>query len=111
MEVPQSVPQVTPAEAAKLVEEGALLVDVRERKEWDVARIPGAVLKPMSTVNDWYQDLPTDITVVLQCRSGARSNNIGSALVGQVGMTNIVNLAGGIIDWSEAGLPIDDSPL
>jgi rhodanese-related sulfurtransferase len=105
------VPQVTPAEAAILVEGGALLVDVREQNEWDAARIPGAVLKPMSLVGDWYEDLPIDITVVLQCRSGARSNNIAEALIGKVGMTNIANLAGGIVEWSEVGLPIDDFSL
>lgn len=111
MEELQHVPQVTPREAAELVSKGALLVDIREQNEWDAARIPGAVFKPMSNVNDWYQDLPTDVTVVLQCRSGARSQNVANALINQAGMSNIVNLAGGIIDWAEAELPIDDQPL
>lgn len=111
MEPLQDVPQVTPQEAASLMEQGALLVDIREQKEWDAARIPGAVFKPMSTLNDWYQELPSDTTVVLQCRSGARSQNVANALVNQAGMTNVVNLAGGIIDWAEAELPIDNAAL
>lgn len=88
-------------------EEGALLVDCREQNEWDAARIPGAVLKPMSTVNDWYQDLPTDRPIVMQCRSGNRSGQIVSVLTAQVGMDNVVNLTGGILAWAEAGLPIE----
>lgn len=111
MEEAKPVPQVTPSEAVELVEQGALLVDIREQNEWDQARIPGAVLKPMSIANDWYQELPADVTVVLQCRSGNRSNNLAAALINEAGMSNIVNLAGGILAWSESGLEVDfDAP-
>lgn len=110
MEATKSVPQVTPLEASDLVDQGALLVDIREQNEWEQARIPGAVLKPLSVVNDWYEDLPDDVTVVLQCRSGSRSNNLATALINQAGMENVVNLAGGIIAWSEIGLEVDFDP-
>jgi rhodanese-related sulfurtransferase len=105
----QHITEVDPAEADRMVrEDNALLVDCRELQEWNAGRIPGAVLKPMSTVNDWYQDLPTDRPIVMQCRSGNRSGQIVSALVGQVGMANVMNLAGGILAWHEAGLPIEE---
>ncbi|NNK91427.1 MAG: rhodanese-like domain-containing protein, partial [Acidimicrobiia bacterium] len=42
------IPSVDPTEARALIDDGALLVDVREPNEWNMARIPGAELMPMS---------------------------------------------------------------
>ncbi len=89
------------------LDNGAMLVDVREQNEWDEARIPGAVLRPMSQINDWWQDLPDDREIILQCRTGARSAQVTAALMGQAGMDNVVNLAGGIVGWAEAGFDIE----
>jgi rhodanese-related sulfurtransferase len=55
-----TVPSVMAVEVDQLVAEGAYLIDVRERVEWDAGRIAGADLKPLSEVNDWYRSLPTD---------------------------------------------------
>ena len=101
------VPAVTPEEATSMVEDGALLVDIREQNEWDEARIPGAVLKPMSIINDWWQDLPRDQAVILQCRTGSRSAQATHALVTQAGFDNVFNLTGGIIAWKQQGLAVD----
>jgi rhodanese-related sulfurtransferase len=101
------VPAVTPEEATALIDDGALLVDIREQNEWDEARIPGAVLKPMSIINDWWQDLPRDQTVILQCRTGSRSAQATHALVTQAGFDNVFNLTGGIIAWTKQGLAVD----
>jgi rhodanese-related sulfurtransferase len=107
-DIPEA-PSVSPEEAKALVEEGALLVDIREVEEWQAARIPGAEFKPLSTINDWWPDLPLDRTVVLYCRSGNRSAHAVNALVGQAGRTNVLNLTGGIIAWDRAGLPVEDA--
>lgn len=101
------MPTVTAAEARDLIADGALLVDVRERDEWDSERIPGAEFKPLSTVNDWYQDLPRDRTIVIQCASGARSAQLVSALIDQAGFTDVVNLHGGLIGWKFAGFDVE----
>lgn len=98
---------VTALEAAELLAEGALMVDVREEREWHAVRIPNAELRPMSTINDWWEGLPRDRMLVLQCRSGQRSGNVARALMTQAGFTNVVNLAGGIIAWAEAELPLE----
>lgn len=105
------VPSVTPDEARDLVEEGALLVDIREQAEWDAARIPGAQFKPLSDINSWWPDLPTDGKVVLYCRSGNRSAHAVHALVTQAGRDNVLNLTGGILAWGRAGLEIDGTPV
>jgi rhodanese-related sulfurtransferase len=101
------IPSVTVDEVDGLVAEGALLIDIREQNEWDEARIPGATLKPMSSINDWYQDLPRERAVILYCRSGQRSAHAVKALVGQAGFENVLNMTGGIIAWADAGLPIE----
>lgn len=101
------MPSITVDEVEDLVREGALLVDIREQDEWDEARIAGAEFKPMSTINDWWQELPTDRQVVLYCRSGNRSAHAVHALVGQAGMTNVLNLTGGILAWSASGREVE----
>lgn len=101
------IPSVGPEEAAELVSSGALLVDVREANEWARARIPGAELKPMSTVQQWWQDLPRDRDIVLQCQTGNRSGSLTEALIHQAGFENVYNLAGGLVAWARAGLDVE----
>lgn len=104
------VPAVDAEEAATRVAAGALLVDVREQAEWDQARIPGAVHRPLAAINDWYSELPTDRDVVVQCHTGSRSAQVVKALTSQAGMENVWNLSGGIVAWANAGQPVDYDP-
>lgn len=106
----QYVPEVDVHEARRLIDhEAALLIDVREQREWDAGRIADAAFKPMSLIDDWYEDLPRAGTIIMQCRTGHRSARVVQALVAQAGFTNVVNLTGGIVAWTEAGLPVDTS--
>lgn len=100
---PPDVPAVTPAEAADLIAGGALLIDVRERDEWNEERVAGSDFKPMSTINDWYVDLPKDKQLIMMCKVGARSAQVVQALLSQAGFDNVVNLTGGIVGWKFAG--------
>lgn len=90
-----------------MTESGALLLDVREQDEWDEARIPGSVHKPMSTFQDWYDTLPGDRTIVVHCHSGGRSARVVAALLKHTDLSDVANLDGGIADWEESNLPID----
>jgi rhodanese-related sulfurtransferase len=104
------IPTVNIAEAATRLDAGGLLIDVREQAEWDEARVPQSVHRPITTINDWWQDLPADRDVVVLCRSGSRSAQVVHALTTQGGMQNVWNLAGGIVAWARAGEPIDADP-
>lgn len=104
------VPTVDAAEAARRISQGALLIDVREQVEWDEARIPGAIHRPIGTINDWYTELPTDRDIVFQCHTGGRSAQVVQALSTQAGMTNVWNLQGGIVAWANAAQPVDYQP-
>lgn len=95
-------------EASEMVSSGAMLIDVREQQEWDQARIPGAEFKPLSQANSWYEALPDAQEIVFYCRSGNRSGQIVRALTDQIGMTNVYNMAGGILAWADKELPLEN---
>ena len=90
---------------AQAAEQGALLVDVRGDMEVAQGTIPGAVHIPMHLIPLRAGELPKDKPVVLFCRSGARSGQV-CAFLAQQGHRNLHNLAGGIMAWARAGLPI-----
>lgn len=104
------VPAVTAPDAAAMVEDGALLIDIREPDEWEAMRIPGADFKPLSQIQDWYEDLPRDVDIILQCRSGNRSAHATDALIRQAGFDRVFNLSGGLIAWHSADLPVERGP-
>jgi rhodanese-related sulfurtransferase len=83
-----------------------MILDVREQDEWDAGRIPGAVFMPMGEVQNRLSEIPTDKTVIVQCRSGNRSSQVTDFLVKQ-GFTNVHNMSGGINAWQSAGLPVE----
>ena len=83
-----------------------IILDVREQDEWDAGRIPGAVFMPMGEVQNRLSEIPTDKTVIVQCRSGNRSSQVTDFLVKQ-GFTNVHNMSGGINAWQSAGLPVE----
>jgi rhodanese-related sulfurtransferase len=107
---PPPVPAVTVQQAAAMVEDGALLVDIRELDEWQMLRIPGAEFKPLSQIQEWYEALPRDVDIILQCRSGNRSAQATNALINQAGFDRVFNLTGGLIAWHSADLPVERGP-
>jgi len=100
------VPEVEPAEAARLLETGAQLIDVREPWEWAQARIPGAVLIPKGEVRQRLTEIDPSRPVVVHCASGARSADVVKVLRA-AGYSNARNLRGGIIAWFNERLPVE----
>lgn len=77
-----------------------IILDVRERDEYDSGHISGAVLLPVGTIdeNTAADVIPEkDSTVLVYCRSGNRSKTASSALA-DLGYTNIYEF-GGINTW------------
>ena len=103
-------PQVQEVEARELkswLDAGdALLVDVRETSEYEIERIAGAMLMPMSFFDaDTFPVLPGK-KLVLMCAIGKRSAAAAKQLL-QAGFSEAINLKGGINTWKEAGLPTE----
>ncbi len=79
-----------------------VLVDVREQNEYDMARIPGSVLVPLSQLPNRFHELDKykGKEIVVHCKMGGRSAKAITFLK-QQGFDNLVNLAGGITGWSD----------
>lgn len=77
-----------------------LILDVQEQDEYDSSHIPGAVLLPVDSIDQYTaaQVIPEyDTTVLVYCRSGNRSKTPSSRLV-EPGYTDIYEF-GGINTW------------
>lgn len=97
-------PQLGPQAAKRMVDGGALLLDVREPDEWCTEHAPGAMLLPTGRVRARQDELPRDRRIVVVCRSGGRSAAVTASL--RRSGFDAVNLAGGMCAWAAAGLPV-----
>ncbi len=91
-------------EARELMRSGAVLVDVREKSEWDAGHAPKAKHHPLRGLPSSMGRLPEDRTIIVVCRSGNRSARATKVLA-QAGF-DAVNLTGGMTAWQAAGLPM-----
>lgn len=92
-------------EAQARIAAGALHVDVRELDEFEALSIPGSTLVPLSEFMSRYQELPQDRDIVVSCRSGRRSAQAADFL--NANGYRAINVAGGILAWEEAQLPLE----
>lgn len=98
---PSALPSISATDARTDVEQGAVLLDVREQGEWDAGHAPAARLLPLSEMNVRLDELPREGRVVVVCRSGNRSRTVVAYLV-EHGV-DAVNLDGGMHAWVAAG--------
>ena len=101
------VKEIDPVELKQRMDAGEeiALLDIRSDAELASGVLPQAEHLPMHLIPVKLQDLPRDKEVVLYCRSGARSYH-ACAYLAQQGITNVVNLRGGIIAWARSGYEI-----
>jgi rhodanese-related sulfurtransferase len=87
--------------------QNAVLLDVREAKEFEGGHLPNAVHIPLSQLGSRGGELAklTSRPVVAYCERGQRSRHAGAALA-KLGFADIHHLAGGYRAWKDAGLPV-----
>lgn len=102
--VPRLPASVSAAHALGLVEQGATLVDVRERNEWRTGHAPRAVHIPLSQVPEQARRISTQRPVVVMCATGSRSR-IAAGQLRKAGY-RATSLSGGIMAWQNAGGPV-----
>jgi len=102
------VQAIQPQDAISLINrEDALVLDVREEKEFIDGHILNAMHIPLSTLSskisrlEKYKDRP----IIASCRSGNRSGN-ACKMLKKSGFDKIYNLSGGIIAWQNASFPV-----
>jgi len=95
---------VDPTDAAHLLGNGAVLIDVREPDEWAAGHAPDARHLPLGDLR--ATALPADRTLITVCRSGKRSSVAAEKL--RAAGLSVRNLTGGMQAWAAAGLPVRD---
>jgi rhodanese-related sulfurtransferase len=96
-------------EATRLINSAnAILVDVRETKEFEGGRLPQAIHIPLSQLDSRGGELAkfAGRPVIAYCMSGNRSRMAGSALA-RLGFADVYQLHGGFRAWKAAGLPVE----
>ncbi|HLI06359.1 MAG TPA: molybdopterin-synthase adenylyltransferase MoeB [Ktedonobacteraceae bacterium] len=109
----QQVPEWTPSQVKQALDQQSgsgdqeiVLVDVREKHEWNEGYIPGAIHVPRGFLELQIEEAVPDKskTVVLYCAGGVRSLMAGSTLQ-QMGYQNAISMSGGFGQWKNSGLP------
>lgn len=107
--MPDNYETISPAELKQRMASGdnLLLIDVREPIEYEMARIEGARLLPLSRFPEWAATLDPQQEIVFMCHHGIRSAQVCAHLARE-GFEKLYNLAGGIDSWScevDPGVP------
>jgi len=104
-------------DARDCVHSETLMIDIRELPEYRQGHIPGAVLAPRGLLEFEIHGLvertstdpgiaPEDRDIVLYCGTGGRSA-LAAQTLDAMGYRNVRSMAGGIVAWAAAGLPVD----
>jgi rhodanese-related sulfurtransferase len=98
---------VGPLDAVRLLNQGALMVDVRTRAEFESGHVIDARHLPQEQVAQAGETLKKfrEKVVIACCESGARSGAAARVLRTQ-GFTKVVNLRGGLQAWRAENLPL-----
>lgn len=76
------------------------IVDIREDYEYEEANI-GSLHIPMGEIEDRIEELKTEKTIAILCRSGRRAEAVSNLLENDFKMTNVCIVDGGILAWKE----------
>jgi len=93
--------------ATRLYNEDALVLDVREDKEYAAGHIPKARHIPLGQLSNRIKELDKfkSKPILVTCRSGHRSAR-ACGMLKKAGFETVYNQAGGIIAWERANLPV-----
>ena len=106
-EAKKNITEISPEDAAaKLQDHAAVIVDVREKDEFDESHIPDAVHMSRGMVEFEVEDKFPDrnTTIICHCGGGGRSALAAESLQ-KMGYKNVRSMAGGFKAWKAAGLP------
>lgn len=97
--------ELSPAELTLLVNDGALLLDLRAGEAHRAGHIPGARLVKMSELDGAVANHAKDAQVVVCCETGADSAKAADQL-SAAGFTKVGALRGGLASWRAENLPL-----
>jgi hydroxyacylglutathione hydrolase len=82
-----------------------LLLDIRNPREWATKHIEGSVNVPLNHLQERIAEIPRDRRIAVHCAGGYRSS-IAAGILHQYGITNLIEMAGGLAAWDAAKLPV-----
>jgi hydroxyacylglutathione hydrolase len=89
-----TLPSIPAASLAPATDGAPLVLDVRNRSEWDAGHMPGAVNIPLAELATRVEELRAhgDQPIAVHCQGGSRS-----------GFSDVSNVEGGFGAWARAG--------
>ena len=106
-EAKKQIAEISPQDAATKLNAGqAVIIDVRDKDEWDEGHIPGATHMSRGTIElDIEEKVPDpNAMIICHCGGGGRSALAAESLQ-KMGYKNIRSMAGGFKAWKAANLP------
>lgn len=103
----KNITEIRPTDAAeKIKSSNAVIVDVREKDEWDEEHIPDALHMSRGTIELDVEEKVPDLntTIICHCGGGGRSALAAESLQ-RMGYKNVRSMEGGFKAWKAAGLP------
>jgi len=97
-----------PAALQLINHKNALVLDVREDNEYKMGHVLNSRQIPLGKLDERIGELEKykEQPIVVVCRTGARSCSAYVTL-GKHGFTQVYNLAGGVMAWQKANLPLE----
>jgi molybdopterin/thiamine biosynthesis adenylyltransferase/rhodanese-related sulfurtransferase/molybdopterin converting factor small subunit len=80
--------------------ENFVFIDVREPHEYRICNIPGTKLIPLGEFPKHIGEFDPNAEIIIHCKSGMRSGK-ACGILRQAGFTNVLNMKGGILAWSD----------
>ena len=95
-------------EATRLMNQGSLVLDVRDEKEYVAGHLPKARHIPLRDLAGRLNEIGKfkDKPVIVTCRGGARAG-AACRLLRNSGFSNVFQLKGGVAAWQQASLPVE----
>ena len=106
-EAKKNITEISPQDAAAKLNRGeAVIIDVRDKDEWDEGHIPGATHISRGTIElDIEEKVPdSNAMIICHCGGGGRGA-LATESLQKMGYNNVRNMAGGFKAWKAAGLP------
>ena len=85
--------------------EPPLVLDIRNSREWATKHIAGSRNIPLNHLQERIAEVPRDRRIAVHCAGGYRSS-IAASILHRYGITNLIEMAGGLAAWDAAKLPV-----
>src|SRR5271168_5311757 len=86
-----------------------LVLDIRNPREWATRHIANSVNIPLNRMQERLAEIPRGRRIAVHCAGGYRSS-IATSILHQNGITNLIEMAGGLVAWDAAKLPVVSEP-